>query len=154
MWREPFPIPGVIVGVAIGAEHAPFELIWKSVTFDLESIAVRPLYWFLVSLAPERDGKAIIRVYEFLASGVGPSDPILFRHPITTGGQSREVGLLYATAGESDGDLLGLLAARGADPNPKPRCNDNRDSQLAAARRFRDSRVAEILLAKGALDDY
>ena len=30
MWREPFPIPEVIIGVAIGAEHGPFELFWKS----------------------------------------------------------------------------------------------------------------------------
>ena len=139
-----------------------------------------------IGLAWEREKESIVRVYELLARGVGHNDPILYRHPITTGGLVREVGLLFVAAGESDEDLLLLLAEKGADlsipinavavcatvlanrqtelqillddlgadPNPEPRCNDNRDSPLALARRLEDPRAVEILLANGALDDY
>lgn len=67
-----------------------------------------------IGLAPGTGDEAVVRVYELLARSVGPNDPIFYRHPITTWGQLSEVGLLYVAAAESDGDLLHLLAAKGA----------------------------------------
>ena len=138
-----------------------------------------------LSLTAQTEGEAMARVYELLARGIGPNDPIPYRHPVTTEGQVREVGLLFIAAASSDRDLLHLLVAKGADlshpinaiavcaavmadkphvlralledlgadPNPEPRCNQNRDSPLALARRLPEPRILEILLAKGGRDD-
>ena len=162
----------VLLGVILG--HDPL--------FRVEPLMVEQP----IRLAPAREGKATLRVYELLARGVDANEPILYRHPVTTEGREREVGLLFVAAAEDDSDLLRLLAVRGADiskpinalavcaavladkpyklkilldelgadPNPEPRCTAQGDGPLAAARRLRDPRVSEILLAKGARDDY
>lgn len=86
-------------------------LVGRDVLFQVPALELsKPL-----RLSVDGATSTAIRVYELLSRGVGPNEPLLFTHPVTTRGRELRVGLLFIAAGGDDTDLIRLIVEQGAD---------------------------------------